>query len=148
MNKKIVKNDNEYINEEDSIDLIKLFSVLWKEKSLLIKSTILITIFGIIYSLSLKNTFKASSVFYPHIEKVNNTSQLAGLAGLAGININEEVSNNLPPTLYPNIINSNIFKIEILNTLIDFKNEKMQFRDYLTSTIFSEFSIKKFYIFH
>ena len=145
MNKKnILNEDKEYLIEEDSIDLIKVFSILWKEKYLIIKSVIIVTIFGIIFSLSIKNTFKASSIFYPHIEKVNNTSQLAGLAaGLAGININEEISNNVPPTLYPNIINSPLFKIEILNTKINFKNKKIEFRDYLTSTIFSEFSIKK-----
>lgn len=135
------KNNNIY--DDDSIDLIELLSQIWKNRIFIAKITFLFTLIGIIYSLSLKNTFKASSVFYPHIEKVNNTSQLAGLAGLAGININEEVSNNLPPTLYPNIINSPLFKIEILNTLIDFKNEKMQFRDYLSNTVFSEFSIKK-----
>ena len=45
--------------------------------------------------------------------------------------------------MYPNIINSPLFKIEILNTKINFKNKKIEFRDYLTSTIFSEFSFKK-----
>ena len=52
-----------------------------KKKFFIIKSTLIFTLIGIIYSLSLKNNFTASSVFYPHYQN-NEISQSQGLKGL------------------------------------------------------------------
>ena len=114
-----MKKNNQINYKDDSIDLIELFSTIWKEKIFIIKSTLIFTLIGIIYSLSLKNNFTASSIFYPHYQN-NETSQsqsLRGLAGIAGIDLGSNInSNNIPTNLYPNIINSPEFKIEILDT--------------------------------
>ena len=82
------KKSNE-IYDDDSIDLIELLSQIWKSKIFIAKTTFFFTFIGIIYSLSLKNIYTASSVFYPHYQS-NELSQnqgLRGLAGLAGINL-------------------------------------------------------------
>ena len=126
------KKSNE-IHEDDSIDLIELLSNLWKEKILIIKSTLIFTLIGIIYSLSLKDNFTASSIFYPHYQS-NEISQgqgLIGIAGLAGIDLGNNNSNNIPTNLYPNIINSPEFKIEILDTKIVVGENEISYRDYL-----------------
>ncbi len=129
MNKK-----NQIFDDEDSIDLIELFSNLWKEKFFIIKSTLIFTLIGIIYSLSLKNNFTASSIFYPHYQsnEISQSQGLRGLAGLAGINLGNNNSNNdIPTNLYPNIINSPEFKIEILDTKIIIGENEVSYRDYL-----------------
>ena len=76
------KKNNQIYDEHDSIDLIKFLSTLWSEKIFIIKSTLIFTIIGIIYSLSLKNNFTASSVFYPHYQ--SNEIGQGGLKSLAG----------------------------------------------------------------
>ncbi len=124
---------NKIYDEDESIDLIELLSSLWKEKIFIIKSTLIFTLIGIIYSLSLKDNFTASSIFYPHYQS-NEVSQgqgLRGLAGLAGIDLGNNNSNNIPTNLYPNIINSPEFKIEILDTKIILGENEISYRDYL-----------------
>ncbi len=127
------KKNNQIYDEEDSVDLIELLSFLWKSKIFIVKSTIIFCVFGVIYSLSLKNNFKASSVFYPHYQgsDVSQGMGIRDLAGLAGIDLGNQVTENIPPTLYPNIINSPLFKIEILNSKVELDKKELSFREYL-----------------
>ncbi len=143
------KKNNQIYDEHDSIDLIKFLSTLWHEKIFIIKSTLIFTLIGIIYSLSLKNNFTASSVFYPHYQsnEISRSQGLRGLAGLAGIDLGgTQATENIPPTLYPNIINSPEFKIEILDTKIIIGKNEISYRDYLLMKT-STFSVKKILLF-
>ena len=127
------KKSNE-IYDDDSIDLIELLSKIWKSKIFIAKTTMLFTFIGIIISLSLKNIYTASSVFYPHYQSSDLTQNqgLRGLAGLAGIDLgSQQVSEIIPPTLYPNIISSTEFKIDILDSEIISNGNKTTFREYL-----------------
>ena len=137
------KKRNENYND-DSIDLIELLSKIWKGKIFIVKTTILFTFIGIVYSLSLKNIYTASSVFYPHYQsnEISQNQGLRGLAGLAGIDLgSQQGSEIIPPTLYPNIINSTEFKIEILDSKINSNGNKTTFREYLLSKN-NKFSLK------
>ena len=141
------KTSNE-IYDDDSIDLIELLSTLWKEKFFIFKSTLIFTLIGIIYSLSLKDNFTASSIFYPHYQSngISQSQGLRGLAGLAGIDIGNNNSNDIPTNLYPNIINSPEFKIEILDTKIIFRENEVSYRDYLLMKT-AELNLKKILLF-
>ncbi len=136
------------IKEKDYKDLIELLSTLLKSKSEITKITLIFFIFSLIYSISIKNVYTASSTFYPHYEKnsISQSSGLRSLAGLAGIDLGSETSQNIPPTLYPNIISSPIFKIEILNSKISLNNNELTYRDYLLS-LKDHFNIKKIILF-
>ena len=142
------KKDIQTYDEEDSIDLIELFSQIWKSKIFIVRTVILFTLIGIIYSLSLRNIYTASSVFYPHYQS-NELSQnqgLRGLAGLAGIDLgSNQASEIIPPTLYPNIISSTEFKIDILDSKINSNGKKITFREYLLSKN-DQFNFKKILI--
>ncbi len=129
--------------EEESIDLVNLLSNLWKGKRLIINITFIFFLLGILYSFSIENSYKASSLFYPHVEKINKSNNLQDLAGLAGINIRNEISNDIPSTLYPNIINSPVFKTELLNNFIFLDGENIMYRKYLNDKLKSSYSIKK-----
>ena len=124
---------NKPINEDESIDIILLISSLWKNKNSIIKTTLVFSTIGIIYSLLLKNIYTASSTFYPHYEKnsLSQSSSIRSLAGIAGIDLDSETTQNVPPTLYPNIINSPQFKIEILDSKINYNDTLITFREYL-----------------
>ena len=142
MNKKNVK-----IYDEDSVDLIELFSILWLNKTFIFKVTLLFFLAGIVYSLSLKNTYRSSSIFYPHYENIDNSNNIRSLAGLAGINLTSESSNNIPSSLYPNLISSPIFKRKILDEIIIFEGVELKYKDYLQSKSSSSFSLKKLLLF-
>jgi len=138
--------NNVEINEEDSIDLIELFSILWLNKKFIVKVTLLFFLVGIAYSLSLKNIYRSSSIFYPHYEKIDNSSNLKSLAGLAGINFDSESSSNIPSSLYPKLISSPIFKKKILDEIINFEGVELSYRDYLLANS-SSFNIKGLLVF-
>ena len=128
------KKNYQIFDEEDSIDLIEILSTLWIEKKFIIITTIIFSIVGIVYSLSLKNSFTASSIFYPHYENntVSESQGLRNLAGLAGIDIGGAATDNIPPSLYPKIIASPEFKIEILNSKIILGEDELTYREYLS----------------
>ena len=143
------KKNNQIYDEDSSIDIIELLSTLWKEKILIIKSILIFTLIGIIYSLLLKDNFTASSIFYPHYQsnEISQNQGLRGLAGIAGIDLGSNInSNNIPTNLYPNIINSPEFKIEILDTKIIIGENEISYRDYLLMKI-SSFNLKKILFF-
>jgi len=138
--------NNVDIYEDDSIDLIKLFSTLWINKKFIVKVTLLFFLVGIAYSLSLKNIYRSSSIFYPHYEKIDNSNSLKSLAGLAGINLSNQSSSDIPSTLYPNLISSPIFKRKILDEIINFEGVELSYRDYLLANS-SSFNIKGLLVF-
>ena len=125
MNKK-----NYEIFDGESIDLIKLLSSLWKNKIFIVKTILFFSIIGIIYSFSQKNTYKASSIFYPHIENIDNSGGIRDLAGLAGINLGQEKTESIPATLYPKLLNSPQFKLELLSEKIFFNDNELSLREY------------------
>ena len=139
----MIKKNNQ-VYDDESIDLIELISILWKRKIFIIKSTIIFTLFGIIYSLSLKNNYTSSTIFYPHYQndQIGQGQGLRSLAGLAGINLGSQTSDNIPPSLYPNIISSPEFKIEILDSKINFNGNELTYREYMLNKK-SHFSFKK-----
>ena len=138
--------NNVEIHEEDTIDLIGLFSILWLNKNFIVKVTLLFFLVGIAYSLSLKNIYRSSSIFYPHYEKIDNSNDLKSLAGLAGINFEIESPNNIPSSLYPKLISSPIFKRKILDEIINFEGVELSYRDYLLANS-SSFNIKGLLVF-
>tara|TARA_Y100001958_G_scaffold159888_1_gene163979 strand:- start:16479 stop:17540 length:1062 start_codon:yes stop_codon:yes gene_type:complete len=120
--------------DDDGINIISLLSDLWNNKILIIKFFLIFSIFGVLYSLSIKNTYKSSSTFYPHYENISEaTSTLKGLVGLGGINLKSETPNSVPASLYPEIVKSNSFKNEILNTKIFFEKNNISYKEYLNS---------------
>jgi hypothetical protein len=97
---------------------------------------------GAIYSLTLNNEYSSVVKLLPEANQANNQSAnlggLAGLAGLAGINIGEANSNVdiINPSLYPNLVESSPFLLELIKsniynpnlkkwqTILDYLNEK------------------------
>ena len=139
------KKNNQYYDENDSAEIIELLTTLWNRKFFLIKFTLYFTLIGIIYSISLKNNFTASSIFYPHYQnnEIGQGQGLRSLAGIAGISLGNNYSDNIPTTLYPNIISSPNFKIKILDSKINISENEITFREYLLNKNTNQFNIMK-----
>ena len=56
--------------------------------------------------------------------KLGGLSGLGGLAAMAGINLTSATGNDLSPIVYPQIVSSLPFKLELMNTLLEFEDIK------------------------
>lgn len=117
---------------EETIDIVSIISLLYKNKNLIMKFSFFVFFLSLLYSISLKNEYKSFTTFYPHYENVEN-SNLQNLAGLAGINLNSQAAVDIPHKLYPELIKSNKFKYEILETNIKYNDTIYTYRDYLNN---------------
>jgi len=104
--------------EEDTIDIIALLKKFWKGRRFVIKTLVIFTIIGFFIAIFSKNTYTASSTIVPVTEGKSVSSNLGSLASLAGINLSGAGNSaaEISPTLYPKIVNSIPFQLELLKT--------------------------------
>ena len=119
-------------NLEDEIDLIKLLRKIWKSKLKIVKWTIYFSLIGLLISIISPKKFTASSTFIPQTSESNTGTNISGLASLAGINISSSsTGGEIPPSLYPQILNSVPVKRLILNSIIPSDSIELSYSDYL-----------------
>ena len=118
---------------EDEIDIVELLKKVYKEKKLIFKYSIRSAIVGVVFALFQPNQYTASTTFIPQLSSDVKTgaSSLSGLASLAGINLGViEGSSEFPPTLYPQVVESVPFRLDLLSSNIQVNNEEITLRDY------------------
>ena len=118
---------------EDEIDVVELLKKVYKEKKLIFKYSIIAAIVGVVFALFQPNQYTASTTFIPQLSSDVKTgaSSLSGLASLAGINLGViEGSSEFPPTLYPQVVESVPFRLDLLSSNIQVNNEEITLRDY------------------
>ena len=121
-------------NSEDEIDLIALLKSLWLSKKLIIKTAIASSFLGVLVALSSPVVFTASSTFIPQTSQAGTSSSLSGVASLVGINLGSSSSGNeIPPSLYPQIIQSIPYKRALLDLPITVSSNKpsVSLKDYM-----------------
>lgn len=110
--------EQEEIYKESSIDIKKLISDILTKKWYIAAITIIGTVIGIFYALNLPEQFTSTAKVLPELNQsssrgLGSFSALAGLAGLDLENMNS--TDAIRPNLYPDIIGSTPFSLEILN---------------------------------
>ena len=112
----------EFLQEspEDEINLVALAKEFWSHRKFVIKVVAIFIAIGLVYALQSKNYFTASTTIVPVTEGKSVGGNLGGLASLAGINLGGAGSSGgeISPQLYPEIIASVPFRLELLNTRI------------------------------
>jgi len=105
------------IQAEEQIDIIALLSKIWRRKKFILKTLVIFGIIGVFVALFTPNQYTASSMFTPNYGgQSSGSSGLKGLASLAGIDIGSmsESSKEISPMLYGKILESAVFKKELL----------------------------------
>jgi uncharacterized protein involved in exopolysaccharide biosynthesis len=106
--------------EEDSIDLIAIAKTLWAGKKTILISLGICTVLGLAIALLTPKEYTVTTVMVPQAstDKKAGLSSLASMAGidLGGMSQSSEVS----PLLYPKIVSSNPFMLELMNTPVHF----------------------------
>ena len=89
-------NINNSVNSSDEINILELFKVLWQGKWLIIAITSFFAIAGVLYSINLPDIYKSESLLSPvgSDGRSSSSSNINGLASLAGINLSTNSSGN------------------------------------------------------
>lgn len=119
--------------EDDSIDLIALLKQIYDGRKLILLSAIAALVLGVIVALTTPNTYTSGSTFIPQTGGESKpSSSLSGLASLAGINLGGvSGGSDIPPTLYPQIISSVPYRLELLEEILILGTEEISLKAYL-----------------
>jgi uncharacterized protein involved in exopolysaccharide biosynthesis len=131
--------------QEDAINLVGLFSSLWNGRKFILKTTILFVFFGLLLSFIIPKEYTATTVMVPQIsDPKSKLGNLSGLAAMAGFTLNAGDESEITPKIYPQIISSAPFQLEIMNTLVKFKDldKPITLFDYFTEVKHSNSFVK------
>ena len=119
--------------EDDSIDLIALLKQIYQGRKFIILSAFVAAILGVVVALATPNTYTSGATFIPQTGGDSKpSSSLSGLASLAGISLGGmSGGSDIPPTLYPQIISSVPYKLDLLDEMIEVSNSEVSLADYL-----------------
>lgn len=117
-------------NMEDEIDLIELIKAIWAGRKFIAKVTVVFIIIGLVIALTSPVEYQASSKLLPESQEgsMGNLGGLGGLAGFAGLDLGgiSGGANTLSPQLYPQIVTSLPFILELANDTLYFENEDIR----------------------
>lgn len=117
----------------DYADYLKVVKILFQKRITVFKITFLFFCIGIITALIVKDKYTSTSSFIPQSQSEisSSFSSFSGIASLAGLNVPQMEDSEIPPKLYPEIIYSVPFNIELLNSNIIHNGNDLTYRDYL-----------------
>lgn len=109
-------------SEIDVMGLLKKFVKNWKTVA---KWTGIAIVVGLVAGFSLVSTYTVKTVMAPEIAQKTGSSSLASLASLAGVNMNTmTVTDAMYPDLYPQIVSSVPFLVELFDMPVEFMHHK------------------------
>ncbi len=97
------KNTNSKVpNNEDEIDLRKLFDAMWDDKWIIVASATILSVIAVLISISLPNVYKSEALLSPVVSEAGAgqaMSNIGGLASLAGISLQAQPVGNTTKAL-------------------------------------------------
>lgn len=109
--------------EEEGLDLIALAKSLWKERKIIFICTGIFIALGLAAALTMKHTYTVSSILVPQISGGSRYVSMGSLAAMAGYDLGTASlsSSDLSPLVYPQILKSATFQLDLLNTKYHFE---------------------------
>lgn len=104
------------------IEIIVLLRILWENKKTLLRNCVIAFVLAVIVAFSIPKKFTAEVVLAPEMseEMSGLSSNLGTLASMAGINVSNLSSNDaIFPDLYPEIVSSTPFLIEMMGVSVE-----------------------------
>jgi LPS O-antigen subunit length determinant protein (WzzB/FepE family) len=111
--------------DPDEIDLIALAKKLWLGRKTIFQTVALFATLGVLVALLTPKEYTATSTIVPQLGGDANSKLggLGGLAALAGINLDmQQQGSDLSPIVYPQIVSSIPFQLELMNTPLNFED--------------------------
>lgn len=113
--------------EEQEIDLMELAMKLWAERKMILKWCGWAALVGLIVAFSIPKEYESTVTLAPESNKGRSISGgMAALAGMAGINLGSSSSADaLSPELYPDIVKSVPFSVEMFDVKVTDKDGEL-----------------------
>ena len=121
--------------KNDEVDVIGISKLLWGKRKFIYKTVFVFFVFGFMVAILSSKEYTASTTFVPQVSDTKVGGSIGGLAAMAGINLGGLADDNgISPILYPQIINSLPYKLEMLKTplTIDGYDTPISFYEYHT----------------
>lgn len=114
--------ENSKVAREDEIDLIELAQTLWHGKSTVIKYTVIFIVVGLLAVLFTPKEYSSSTSMVPQTaQSENKLGGLSSLAAMAGFDLQSSAGSDiLSPLVFPEIISSTPFLLDLMNSKFDF----------------------------
>ena len=112
---------------DDEIDLIALAKTLWQARKFIIITIVIFMFAGVAIALLTPKEYTASTAVVPQIsDSKSKLGGLSSLAAMAGFNLNDMTAGGaqLSPTVYPQIVKSVPFQLELMHTPFRFPGVK------------------------
>lgn len=141
------KNLNPIDADNDEIDLIALAKTAWNGRKIIIKTTIVFTFIGLFIAIFTPKQYSVTSIMVPQVSSgQNKLGGLSSLAAMAGFNMNMNTGSELSPNIYPQIVQSIPFQLELMHSKLNFEgyNEKISLYDYFTDPQYAKFNLLGF----
>ncbi len=125
---------SQIVSDEDQIDFMAIAKTLWSGRKTILLSLLFGAILGIFVALFSPNEYTATSIMVPQTGG-KSQSGLSSLASLAGVDLGMAESAELSPVIYPRIVNSIPFKLELMKTPVNFSkfDKPISLYDYYTT---------------
>jgi uncharacterized protein involved in exopolysaccharide biosynthesis len=108
---------------DDEIDLIEVFKKIWEQKKVIYKSVAICFLLAIVIIIGSPKEYKSEVILMEESSSKSGglsslLSNFGGLAGLSGLDNSVTSSEMLSPDLYPDIVKSTPFLLEVMNQKI------------------------------
>ncbi len=132
------KNITPDISEEQEIDLLELARKVWKDRLLVLKWCGIALVVAIVVAYSIPKEYTTTVTLAPEISGTSSRSlgNMSALAAMAGLRTSSGSSNDaLSPELYPDIVSSTAFAVELFDVPVQDASGELQTTvyDYLTA---------------
>lgn len=109
---------------DDEIDLLALIKTIWNGRRIIMLSVFAGAILGVTVALISSNEYATSTIMVPQMggDSQSGLGSLGGLAALAGISMDMNQGAELSFMVYPKILGSIPFQLELMNTPLNFKD--------------------------
>ncbi|MDL2213072.1 chain-length determining protein [Bacteroides sp. OttesenSCG-928-D19] len=105
--------------EEQEIDLIELVQKVWSERKLVFKWCGVAVVIGLVVAFSIPREYSTDVILAPELGGKASLAGMGALAAMAGINLGSSSgSDALSPELYPDIVSSTPFLIELFDVSV------------------------------
>ncbi len=109
----------------DEIDLIELIRHLWNGRKLIIKITAAFIALGLVIALASPKQYKVETKLLPESKSSSGSASalLRQFSGLGGFSMAAEGADAIGPMLYPDVLKSTPFYLELLNHKVTYKTD-------------------------
>ncbi|ADV44742.1 Wzz/FepE/Etk N-terminal domain-containing protein [Bacteroides helcogenes] len=119
MSEEKIQNTSPQQPEEQEIDLIELARKVWVDRKLVFKTCGIAAFIGLIVSFSIPKEYSTSVTLAPESGGKSGGGSMGALAAMAGINLGSSSGEDaLSPDLYPDIVSSTPFLIELFDVRV------------------------------